>query len=395
LKNTDLIAAANDAVSKGQLQRGLEYLRLHNLKFKEDAAAWHQLGSLEEQAGDWDKAGDAYYRCVCLASQNHIGYLYLGAWLSQNKQEEAAAAVFSLAQDVNHSSLNLWQTGGTSSKATKQRSKLGDTVLRRFLTNHHHASISSSMAASYIEDSVWVRTAESPVIRKDPLFAPELFFIPKIQQKPVFDLDNFSWTVNLKNNFETIKQECYSVLKANKNGLVRPYLPKTLRVDNSLQALAGSLNWSALDLYRDGLINKSVADQFPNTLATLDEIPTYGLDQTPYEAFFSILKPGQTIAPHFGQSNHSLNVHFPITVPKDCHLSVANKRYQWHEGLPLVFDDSYWHSAHNNSDQARIVLIFSIWHPDLNLNDQKLVARCFKDRKNWLNNRITLLHDAF
>jgi len=390
LNSSDLIAATNEALETGKATRGLQLLREHNQRFTGDASAWHRQAVLEEQIGDWDQAGLAHYQCISIAPNNHIGYLYLGTWLKHDNQIEAAAAAFSLAQDIDPSSLQLWRSSGVS-EATRQRSKLADNVSRRFLTKHHLASISTSKIHSCIKDSIWVRTHAAPVTVNDPLYAPELFLIPDLERKPVHLSSSFSWVPDLLDQFDFIKQEMHSVLKDNTAQLLRPYLPQTLAVHNSLRTLAGSHNWSALDLYKDGVLNESVANRFPRTLAALEKIPTYGLHDTPYEAFFSILKPGQTIAPHFGQSNHSLNVHLPMSVPEQCHLSVANKQYQWQEGEPLIFDDSYWHSAHNNSNQSRIVLIFSVWHPALSIDDQRLVQNCFKARQRWLDNRLQLL----
>ena len=187
----------------------------------------------------------------------------------------------------------------------------------------------------------------------------------------------------------------YSVLaEQDSQNLLRPYLPSELIVEGDLQTLAGSTNWSALDLYKEGKLNSNISSKFTNTLEALSKIPTYGLSNTPFEAFFSVLKPGQTIAPHFGQSNHSLNVHLPMIVPKPSFLSIASDKHNWNPGQPLIFDDSYRHSAHNESTESRIVLIFSIWHPQLSIKEQGLVQESFKVRKQWLDNRQTLLRDS-
>ena len=48
-------------------------------------------------------------------------------------------------------------------------------------------------------------------------------------------------------------------------------------------------------------------------------------------------------------------------------LRVADNYLQWSEGEIFVFDDSFdhevWHSNENN--EARIVLIMDLWHPQL------------------------------
>jgi aspartyl/asparaginyl beta-hydroxylase (cupin superfamily) len=44
-----------------------------------------------------------------------------------------------------------------------------------------------------------------------------------------------------------------------------------------------------------------------------------------------------------------------------------------------VFDDSFYHEAHNKSDKPRIVLIIDVWHPDFTdeeVNRDLLFAIC-------------------
>jgi hypothetical protein len=52
----------------------------------------------------------------------------------------------------------------------------------------------------------------------------------------------------------------------------------------------------------------------------------------------------------------------------------------------MIFDDSYEHSAWNDSDAARIVLIFEIWHPALSAAERAAVAGML-NRYNLLTHR--------
>ena len=84
------------------------------------------------------------------------------------------------------------------------------------------------------------------------------------------------------------------------------------------------------------------------------------------EAFFSLLKPGAHIRPHFGVANTKVAVHLPLVIPEgDCAIRVGEETRQWTEGRCLIFDDSFEHEAWNRSDQLRIVFIFDVWNPDL------------------------------
>ena len=115
------------------------------------------------------------------------------------------------------------------------------------------------------------------------------------------------------------------------------------------------------------------------------------MGDNPFEVFFSLLKPGQHITPHFGQSNHSLTVHLPIIVPEGGYLTVAGQKVVWQKGKTIVFDDSFEHEAINPSNEDRVVLIFSIWHPELSKAEQQDILSSFSARATWLNNRYSAL----
>jgi aspartyl/asparaginyl beta-hydroxylase (cupin superfamily) len=74
-------------------------------------------------------------------------------------------------------------------------------------------------------------------------------------------------------------------------------------------------------------------------------------------------------------------------VPPGCGLQVHDATRTPAEGKLLIFDDTWQHSAWNNSDQQRVVLIFELWHPDLTEREQEAIARSFDARERWLRQR--------
>ncbi len=60
---------------------------------------------------------------------------------------------------------------------------------------------------------------------------------------------------------------------------------------------------------------------------------------------------------------------------KSCRLRVGDDIINVTEGKCYIFDDSLEHEAWNDhSNQARIVLIFDIWHPDLTKKEIKFLS---------------------
>jgi hypothetical protein len=64
----------------------------------------------------------------------------------------------------------------------------------------------------------------------------------------------------------------------------------------------------------------------------------------------------------------------PLVVPSGCQLRVGNDQRQVEKGKAWVFDDTIEHEAWNSSSEARVVLIFDIWRPELTGEERDLVA---------------------
>jgi aspartate beta-hydroxylase len=89
---------------------------------------------------------------------------------------------------------------------------------------------------------------------------------------------------------------------------------------------------------------------------------------------FSLLKPKTRIPPHTGVSNVRLVTHVPLIIPEGCGFRVGNTTRQWEPGKAWVFDDTIEHEAWNDSDKLRVVLIFDIWHPQLNTVEREMIT---------------------
>ena len=391
MNSKQLINQIDLAFDAGKNQFGLELLREYNSSNFADAASWYRQAVVEEQIGDWAAAGNAYYKCIELAPHISTAYLYAGYWLEQSNHLDAASSLYSLCQEIDP---NLLIVNASSSQVspTILRSKSGSTLLRTHLSNQHRMYANSYAFSKRIRGAIWAQTHDKPVTYRQGDFAPNLFYIPDLPQKPYYEKKEFNWTDSISQNSSIIIDELNTALDDNAvKKQLRPYLAKEFHTPESLANLAGSKEWSALDLFRDGKQNSVTKPLFKKTLELISSIPTYSLDETPFEVFFSLLKPGQEISPHYGQSNHSLTVHLALEIPPDCFLEVAGEQRKWEKGELIIFDDSYLHSAHNQSDEIRIVLIFSVWHPSLSKDEHTAIQQCFKLRQQWMSKRTTKL----
>lgn len=375
----DLESRFEQAFSAGNNQLGLELLREYNSGSEAHASSFNRQAVIEEQIGNWELAGKAHFACIQSAPQVASAYLYAAYWLEKNKSTDAAASAYSLALEADPT---IFSGDEAQSSNKAQRALAGRTLLSRYLKQHHQ---SACLNSSRISDATWVQTNGRPALNDHERYQPQIFHIPRLSMNPFHSLKNRTWTRQLEAQTPEIERELEAAL--NEDSLLRPYLEDSDRTPENLSQLAGAKEWSALDLYKDGRLNCSASTHFPKTLAALNPLPLYRLGEYPYEVFFSVLAAGQSIAPHYGQSNHSLTVHLPIKAPDQCYLSVANEHHVWKKSELVCFDDNFEHSAYNNSNQKRIVLLFSIWHPELTDDERNAIKNAFAARRNWMQLR--------
>lgn len=96
------------------------------------------------------------------------------------------------------------------------------------------------------------------------------------------------------------------------------------------------------------------------------------LRRIPYKVnvVLSILPPRTTIAPHQDTSRAILKCHFGLHIPQQsdkCFLVVNGYKYVWQAGEALLFDDTFEHSAVNDTDEYRTVLLIDTVRSDLPL----------------------------
>jgi hypothetical protein len=159
------------------------------------------------------------------------------------------------------------------------------------------------------------------------------------------------WTVIL-DEFRNLQDYC------------RPYPTEPGRVEG--------VGWNSLWLYH-GHFYEKMAQRCPRTLELAQGLNHCG--DSLGGVFFSVLKAGTTIKPHFGPTNARLRLHLGLDIPNDCWLEVAGERRAWKQGECLLFDDSFLHQACNESETDRVVLIVDLWHPELRSEEAEALKK--------------------
>jgi aspartyl/asparaginyl beta-hydroxylase (cupin superfamily) len=198
-----------------------------------------------------------------------------------------------------------------------------------------------------------------------PLQRP-LEFYPGLETREIHDSERFPWVAALEGSFPLIREEFARLVQAG-SGFSTVYRSQT-----------STGEWAASYLWVFGKKVEDTCRSCPQTADLLGAIPGVAEFGT---TLYSGLAPHTHIAPHFGYTNAKLRCQLPLQVPGRCKLKVGDHEVEQREGKCIVFDDSFLHSAWNDSDEPRFVLVFDFFHPDLTPGEIQYLIRLAKERQ--------------
>ncbi|HVO88294.1 MAG TPA: aspartyl/asparaginyl beta-hydroxylase domain-containing protein [Casimicrobiaceae bacterium] len=97
----------------------------------------------------------------------------------------------------------------------------------------------------------------------------------------------------------------------------------------------------------------------PKTVALVESIPSVNA------AMFALLPPGSKLGAHRDPFAGSLRYHLGLVTPNNdtCRIVVDGEPYFWRDGEPVMFDETFIHTAENRSDITRIILFCDVERP--------------------------------
>jgi aspartyl/asparaginyl beta-hydroxylase (cupin superfamily) len=194
---------------------------------------------------------------------------------------------------------------------------------------------------------------------------------PGLETREIHDPGRFPWVAGLEASFPVIREEFDRLAGAGGQGTGPGFSPV-------YRGQTSTGEWAASFLWIFGKQVEETCRLCPETTRLLSAIPGVAEFGT---TLYSALAPHTQIAPHYGYSNAKLRCQLPIRVPGRCKLKVGEHEIEQREGKCIVFDDSFLHSAWNDSDEARFVLVFDFYHPDLTPEEIRYLARLAQERE--------------
>ncbi len=203
--------------------------------------------------------------------------------------------------------------------------------------------------------------------------APHVFYMPDIPYHTFYPEESLPWLKELEQHTDTITAELQTLL-THQGASFSPYVHADLGKTGGDHAdLLDSDSWTSAFLWNDGTEVAEVMAQCPRTTELMRTLPICHIKGFLPTVLFSKLSPGAKIAPHTGMLNTRLICHLPLIVPADCGLRVGADTRMTERGKAWAFDDSINHEAWNNSREARIILLFDVWRPELDEQERHLI----------------------
>lgn len=169
-----------------------------------------------------------------------------------------------------------------------------------------------------------------------------------------YNTDEFNWIKDVEACYPQIKKELQQVMGSYEN------IPELANLSKEQQRIVQGNRWRTYFFYAYGTRIQSNCTLCPETDNALQKIP--GL----ITAFYSIFEPHTQLTEHRGPYKGVLRYHLALQVPKqstECGIKVAAVTAHWQEGKSLLFDDTYLHTAWNNTDELRVVLFVDVEKP--------------------------------
>lgn len=177
-----------------------------------------------------------------------------------------------------------------------------------------------------------------------------------------YDNLSFEWTGILQNNFNIIKQDFLNVYNTE----------RSKKVASDKITLDAQVGWNQMELLIYGLKKEKNIALFPETYKLIQQIDNIST------CYFSILNPKTQIKPHVGDTDAYYRCHFGLIIPgklPECGIQVGSEKRAWKENEFLFFNDVYKHTAWNNTDELRVVLIIDVLRKFENISKKEVESK--------------------
>jgi beta-hydroxylase len=150
----------------------------------------------------------------------------------------------------------------------------------------------------------------------------------------------------LKHNWEDIRNEAMNIYN-------KGYASK-IKDDSIFFNEIADDGWKKFYIKWYGPILDKAFELCPITVKLIQQLPEVK------SAMFSILEPGSKITIHAGPFKGCIRYHLGLNCPEDAYIIIGKIKYNWKNGEDVLFDDTFFHSVTNNSNEIRLILFCDV-----------------------------------
>jgi beta-hydroxylase len=179
-----------------------------------------------------------------------------------------------------------------------------------------------------------------------------VYLFSRVPPRPFLNPDDFPELQPLITNWQAIRKEGLGLLN---EGMVRAATGYNDLGFNSFFRTG----WKRFYLKWYDRPLPSAEQLCPQTVALLQQMPLV------HGAMFAVLPPGARLVRHRDPFAGSLRFHLGLRTPNSdgCFIEVDGVRHSFHDGEPLLFDETYIHHAENTTDIDRLILFCDVERP--------------------------------
>lgn len=176
------------------------------------------------------------------------------------------------------------------------------------------------------------------------------YLLSKVPRSARIDRSYFPELQIIEDNWEVIRDEALALYQGGKI---------TAKEDLPASSFYKDNRWTSfyLKIYDNRV--PSAYDLAPKTMALLNQVPSMNI------ALFAVLMPGKRLNKHHDPFAYTLRYSIGLSTPNSdgSGLIINDYDYKWRDGDSIVFDETYLHSAYNDTDVPRIILMTDIDRP--------------------------------
>ena len=179
-----------------------------------------------------------------------------------------------------------------------------------------------------------------------------MYAFSAVPNRPYVDVARFPELAPLSANWQTIRAEALALLDRGRIRAAPTY--NDLGFNSFFKT-----GWKRFYVkwYDEPL--PSAKQLCPRTVELVQSIP--GVNA----AMFALLPPGSKLGAHRDPFAGSLRYHLGLVTPNadTCRIVVDGEPYFWRDGEPVMFDETFIHTAENRSDVDRLILFCDVERP--------------------------------